>query len=651
MKMKNIILTIFCLFINYLALAEVRLPKLFADHAVLQRDAPIPVWGWAEKGEKITVSLNGQVQKTVADKNGKWRVRLSAMSAGGAYTLTIKGKNEINLTDIWIGEVWICSGQSNMEFSMKDTKNAPWEIQNANFPQIRQFFVPREGSIKPKDDISGGNWAVCSPKTVSDFTAVGYFFARQLHQELNVAIGLINTSWGGTCAEVWTSGESLLASEDYKNLVPSPAMDWEASLKKENQKREFVQQIIDKEGLPSKEVEELFYKTDLNDSDWRVTPLPDRDDKNLFTTLNGTIWYRRNFELPANFTPTEAKLSLCQVHDQDVTYINGQKIDKQLADYPSKIYQVPENVLKAGTNSIAIRLTDWWSEGGFLGDKKDFNLSGKDFYISLAGDWKYKIVDKTFLLPPPDPNRFPALLFNGMINPLIPYGIKGAIWYQGESNVEWAVQYKQIFPMMIRDWRKHWKQGDFPFLFVQLANFGEQAEKSDQSNWAELREAQTQTLSLPNTGMAVTIDIGEAKDIHPRNKQDVGKRLAMNALKQFYGKSIVGESPMYESMKIEGSKAILTFKNVGSGLMSKDKYGYLKNFAVAGIDQKFYWAKAWIENGKVVVFSEQVPVPVAVRYAWDNCPAEANLYNHEGFPACPFRTDTWKLSMEGRKYK
>lgn len=656
MRYLSFCVIFFLLLTHFLCSAEVRLPKIFSSHAVLQRDMPIPVWGWAEKGEKITVIFNQRQQKVTADKNGKWRVIFPAMPAGGAYTLSVKGANQITLTDIWIGEVWICSGQSNMEWTVKDVKNADLEIQNANFPKIRHFKVGKAGSITPQEEVESGSWEICNPQTISEFTAVGYFFAHQLLQDLNVPIGLINTSWGGTCAETWTSAESLQIHEDYKHLIPSSKMDWAGYLKKENEKVAFVQQIIDKEGFPSTSEESLFYKVDLEDKHWRTTKLPDRDDQNLFTVLNGTIWYRKQINLPTNFSTKDVLISLCEVLDQEVVYINDTNIEKVWSEYPNKVYQVPDDVLHTGVNTIAIRLTDWWSEGGFLGEEQNFHLRNNTQTISLAGDWKYKIVNKTFLIPPPDPNRFPSVLFNAMIYPLIPYAIKGAIWYQGESNVEWAAQYKELFPMMISDWRKQWakynaSQSDFPFLFVQLANYGEQIEQSNNSNWAELREAQSYTLNLPHTGMAVTIDIGEAKDIHPRNKQDVGKRLAMNALKNVYHKNIVGESPIYESMQINGNKVVISFKNKGSGLIAKDKHGYLKNFAVAGADKKFYWAKAWIENDKVVVFSEQVPLPIAVRYAWDNCPSEANLYNKEGFPASPFRTDDWSLITENRKYK
>jgi len=468
------------------ALASVKLPQYISDNMVFQREAPVKIWGWATKGEAVTVSINGQSAKASVGKDGTWAVSLKPLPVGGPYQLTIKGKQtSYTFNNIMSGDIWVCSGQSNMEMPLNGrlrVNNFEKEIAEANYPNIRLLTLAHKMADKPKNDASMTGWYECSPNTISNFSAVGYFFGRELYKNLNVPIGLINTNWGGTVVETWTSQETMKSMPQY-----------------------------------AKQLEEM---------------------------------------------------------------------------------------------------------------------SSPDFASRLGKDVN-------------SPNQYPSLLYNAMIAPLITYPVKGAIWYQGESNVSIAQRYKKLFPNMITDWRKAWNQPEMPFYFVQLANYKNPPDEPGASEWAELREAQHQTLSLSNTGEAVIIDIGEAQDIHPKNKQDVGLRLAISALAKTYGKEIEYSGPEYKSFQTEGNKIILTFDHVGKGLRVKSRYGYVQGFTIAGSDQKFHWAKAELRGAnQIVVYSDAVKSPVAVRYAWADNPDDANIYNDSNLPASPFRTDTWPLTTK-----
>ena len=491
--------------------ADVRLPGVFADHMVLQRDVAVPVWGWAEPGEKVSVTLAGQTKTAVADAAGKWAVKLDAIQAGGPHALKVQGNNALEIADVMLGEVWLCSGQSNMEMSVGGSANRDAEIAAAKYPGIRMMTVAHAPVETPQNDCRG-QWKVCSPETVGGFSATAYFFGRTLHQELDVPVGLINSSWGGTPVQAWTSLEDQKALPELKPLLES----------------------------------------------W---------DKQV-----------------AAFDPQGAK----------------QQYEKQLAEWQEQA----EKAKAAG--EPAPRKP---------GPPADPRLS---------------------------PHR-PANLYNGMIAPLAPYALRGAIWYQGESNAGDTDSrlYGLQLRTMIRNWRQVWNQGDFPFLWVQLPNFrAPQQQPAETSGWVIVQNEMLKTLSVPNTGMAVTIDVGEANDIHPKNKQDVGKRLALWALGTTYGKDIVCCGPLYKSMNKREGKIVAQFDHVGGGLVAKGS-GELKGFAVAGEDRKFVWAEAKIEGPAVVVSSPEVKDPVAVRYAWASNPT-CNLYNQAGLPASPFRTDDWE---------
>ncbi len=484
-----------------LAQAEITLSPLFSDHMVLQRDQPNKVWGWAEPGEKAKLSIDGQTHPIIADADGKWRVTLEPLEVGGPYTLNIKGKNRIEISDILVGEVWLCSGQSNMEWNIRNSKDPDLEAVSANFPQIRHITVPRWASQTPQESFEG-KWEVVTPESIIEFSAVAYFFGRRLHNTLGVPIGLIDNSWGGSTAEAWTPLPALEADESY-------------------------------------------------------TPLLQRWEKSI-----------------AEYDPEAAQ-----------------------ADYQARLAK--------------------WEADGQKGRKP-----------RAPGH-------------PAKSHHRPANLYNGVLSPVIGYGIRGAIWYQGESNVGRAYQYRELFPLMIQSWRDAWGQGDFPFYYVQLAGFRSRRLEPKESAWAELREAQTMTLHrLPNLGQAVAIDVGAANNIHPKDKQTVANRLARWALANDYGIDVAHRSPTYRSMEIDGDAVTLTFDHAEIGLFIHDFHD-IHGFAIAGENRDFVWADAEIVDGnKIKLSANRVPKPVAVRYAWANNPV-ANVVNKQRLPLTPFRTDDW----------
>lgn len=651
--MKYLLLTLAFSALSVFAFANVKLPKIFGDGMVLQRDQQIVVWGWAAGGETVAVSFHNQKKTTKAGKDGRWKVLLQPEAAGGPYTLVVNGKNTTTVNDVLVGDVWICSGQSNMEWPVAASANAAAEIAAANFPMIRHFKVTNSTSGTPVDDLlHAGSWKQAVPENVGAFTAVGYFFARELHKQLGVPVGLINTSWGGTDVETWTSRDAFEGSAEFKNMIaaigrinPDSAAQVRAKAILDNLKK--LQPV-----LPDSNALTQWRTAGFDDSKWPRMALPQLWENAPLRDFDGVVWFRKTIDLPGNMAGSQAELHLAMIDDADETYLNGTKIGSTNGYNEKRIYKVPAGVLKAGRNVIAVRVNDTGGGGGIYGDSADLKLIITTTVIPLSGDWAFSIESVAggnggYT----NPNSFPTLLYNAMIHPLVPFSMKGVIWYQGENNAVRAYQYRTAFPLLIQDWRRRWGH-DFPFYFVQLASFNAGGGDSRKgSSWAELREAQTATLQLPHTGMAVTTDIGEAGDIHPKNKLDVGLRLAAVALHDAYGKGVVFSGPQYQSMKVDGGSALLTFNNGGSGLLARDKYGYLKGFEVAGADRHFYYAKAFVHDNRVVVQADEVTAPVAVRYAWADDAGEANLYNKEGFPAVPFRTDTWKGITETAKYR
>jgi sialate O-acetylesterase len=644
--MKSVKILLIALFASFIlpAYALVRLPQLVANGMVLQRNTHVNIWGWADAGEKISVKFQHKVFRTVTDKNGSWKVVLPAMPAGGPYTMDIQGNNHIMITDILVGDVWFCSGQSNMALQMERVKEKyPDEIATANYPQIRNFFVKTEADVtKQHTDLLPGKWVKSDPETVLGFGATSWFFAKQLYQKYHVPIGIINSSVGGTPIEAWISEQGLTNIKPYNDRVKQfgNTMFIDSVLKRHlppNNPLNTSAVGIDK-GLT--EIKP-WYDTAYVPHNWHHYWLPGYWADQGVKGLNGVVWFRKEVNLPASFDGKAAKLFLGRIIDADQTYVNGKLVGNITYQYPPRRYNVPAGLLKPGKNVIVVRVVNTNGKGGFVPDKPYYLSVAKDT-IDLRGDWQYKVGQ---VFEPVKPvaefvgQSEPTGLYNAMVAPVINYSIKGLAWYQGESNAGSASTYGVLLKALIADWRDKWRQGNLPFVYAQLPNFNEAQYSPAESDWAQLREGQLEALALPNTGMAVTLDAGEWNDIHPLNKKAVGERLAIAAQNVAYGDgNVIPSGPIYQSARVDGSKIELSFKNVGTGLVAKNG-DELSQFAIAGADKKFVWASAVIKGYKVLVWSEKVSTPLYVRYAWADNPDGANLYNKEGLPASPFRTD------------
>ena len=639
---KLVTLLLLALGLPTIGSSQLQLSKVFQDHMVLQRDQPITVWGTSKKRKRVSITFNGRTYTTRPDKAGKWAYTLPAMKAGGPHLLRVSSRKEaVMISDILIGDLWVCSGQSNMEWTVNNSNEAKSEISAANDPKIRHFKVPHSWAKTPQDTLAGGDWTIGNPDHVGNFTAVGYFFARELRKHVDVPIGLINTSWGGSRVEPWMHPEALKSYE-------LDDLDALAKAAEEKNKKKRIELEAKHGSLPDEDQgEELgWHKREYDDKGWPTMELPGLWEEAGYEGVDGVIWFRKTIELSAEEATQGIELGLGKIDDSDWTYVNGQQVGSNEGAYAKdRVYKVPAIQLQAGSNLIAIRVEDTGGGGGIYGDGKLLYVKTIKGVKPLTGTWAMKIGAAAFKPGAGfQVNHTPTILYNIMVHPLLKLPIKGALWYQGESNANRAdaYEYRTLFADMIKDWRKRWNVGDFPFLYVQLANFMQAMPEPVPSSWAMLRESQSAALDLPNTAQAVIIDIGEANDIHPRNKQDVGLRLSLAARKLAYGEEkIVYSGPTYKEMKKDGQSIVLSFDHTGSGLLAKDKYGYLKGFTIAGADQKFVWAKAQIRGDQIVVWSDQVSNPAAVRYGWANNPDDANLYNKEGLPASPFRTDEW----------
>ena len=618
---------------------------LFGSQMVLQAGKPVSIWGKATPGEKITFQMGSLVQKTKAEKDSSWKILFPAQQAGGPHKIQLQGKNTVVLEDVYFGEVWIASGQSNMEWKLKQPiLNQAKEIANAQFPQIRFLDVKNKYASQPQSQIETKGWKICNPENAPELSAVAYFFAREIHQKKKMPIGLILCEWGGTPAEAWTSKEALKGFPEFESALaklPEMSLQTPEAPVFQTKLSAFNTSLIEKDpGVLGK-----WWSTQAIDADWKTMEIPSVWENAGLPLFDGVVWFRKEIDVPpALAAESKVLLRLSTIDDMDSVWVNGIKIGGMRGYDRNRNYTLPDGVLKPGKNTISVRVIDWTGNGGLWGAKEDMKLAGKNESIPLSGLWKYKpgcAADQLAKIG--DDVRMqnqPATLFNGMLHPIIPLGIKGVIWYQGESNTAKASQYQRLFPAMIQDWRSRFGQGDFPFYFVQLANYlSPDTLPAEKSPWAELREAQEMTLSLPNTGMATAVDIGEANDIHPKNKQEVGRRLALIALKNLYQSDLPFLNPSMDKIEKIGTGFSVTFKNAEKGMKVKDRYGYAKGFAVAGADKKFYWAPARLEGGKVFVYSPQVPEPVYLRYGWANNPDDINLYNSAGLPLLPFRTD------------
>jgi len=643
-ELNKYFLLVVSLLITSTTICQVKLPKLISDGMILQRDTKIKIWGWSAPDENISLNFINKTYKIKANKNGEWELQLPKQIVGGPYAMTIKASNSIEINDILIGDVWLCSGQSNMALTVNEVRDLyENDIDNSENKYIRTFEVPREYDfIVARTDLSGGSWKEANPKNVLRFSAAAYFFAKELYATLKIPIGLINSSWGGTFAEAWMSEETLKQFPDSYNeiqLLKKPGYVSDIIYKdKELEKNWNINLLKNDEGAVSRNnwVSNATYT-----SDWSETKIPGLWNGTSLNKINGVVWYKKEIEISKKIASNESILRLGTIMGADSTYVNGKLVGNAKDQWTSRKYQLPANTFIEGKNYITVRIVNNRGNGGFTPGLA-YKIIGKEESIDLTGIWKYKLGTK--LDPLPNPVNFnwkPSGLYNAMIEPLKNYSFKGVIWYQGEANAKRPKEYAQILPALINNWRTLFNTPSLPFLFVQLPNFMKIKDLPSESNWALLRESQLKTLSLPNTGMATTIDLGEWDNIHPKKKKEVGTRLALVAQKVVYNNpNIIYSGPKYESMQIENNKIVLSFSTFGSAMQFKGE-GAHTNFAIAAEDKKFVWAEAKIENGKIIVWSAAIPNPVAVRYAWSDNPEGEKLYNTEGLPASPFRTDSW----------
>ncbi|HEV3325145.1 MAG TPA: sialate O-acetylesterase [Puia sp.] len=625
---------------------QVRVPRLISDGMVLQRNTPIHIWGWASLGEEITVDFDGEKVKTTTNEDGRWLLTLNPKKAGGPYNMEIDGINHIEVRNVLVGDVWVCSGQSNMELPMERVREKYAEaIANSKNDLIRQFLVPvRYDFSGPRDNLSSGHWEAANPATVLSFSAVAYFFAKEIYDRYHVPVGLINNAVGGSPAEAWLSADAL---EEFPAELATAARfansayrDSISAADKAAGENWYERIWMEDKGLHD---DKPWYDPSYDAGGWQQMNLP------VFSWAdqggpaeNGVVWFRKEIDVPAAMAGQPAKLLLGRIIDRDSVYINGVLAGTSGYQWLPRRYELPAGMLKPGKNVIVVRVINSSGRGGF-DPGKTYSLTAGGQTIDLTGSWKYKVGMTTSPLPSTVSFQYqPEGLFNGMLVPLVNYTVKGVIWYQGEANTSRAAEYRRMFPALINNWRGRWRQAELPFLFVQLAGFMPVKDQPSESQWAELREAQRLTLSLPLTGMAVAMDLGSWSDVHPADKEDVGKRLFLSAERVAYGNkaNIISSGPLFHSIRIRHDKVKIGFDEVESGLIVKGG-GELHGFAVAGADNHFVWAKAVIEGKKVIAWSDQVPHPVAVRYAWADNPQGANLYNRDhlfkdGLPASPF---------------
>ncbi|MCV9387005.1 sialate O-acetylesterase [Reichenbachiella ulvae] len=613
--------------------ADLRLPRLFADHMVFQRNQPTKIWGWAAPGQKITITFDGQKTKVKADAEGNFEAFLEGKTAGGPYEMTIKGDTTYQFSDILIGDVWIAGGQSNMEWKLSwNVNNWKEEVKDAEYPNVRFFQVPNVFAATPQKDIEEGEWLIANEANVANFSAVAWFFAKRNHLEKDIPVGIIESHWGGTPAEAWASAETLAKTPGYEEAakkILNPEVPWD-EFEKENEAKDARKWELMRDSVGA--VTSGAQALDFDDSKWEELDLP------CNCKMTDLAWLRREVQLSPD-SVEKVQLYISNVVQEAFVFFNGELLWMKKWNDAIQPLDIPTELIREGKNVITYRVANSWDNNVYFGRPGEMWLDVDGEKLSLEGDWRYSndIEDKIPMAV--KMFQLPTFLYNAKIAPIGGYTARGAIWYQGESNADKPQYYHELFSNVIKDWRELWGE-DFAFLYVQLANFMERKDQPTDSDWARLREAQTATLDQPKTGMAITIDIGDANDIHPRNKQDVGKRLWLVAEKVSYGKDIVYSGPTLAGHQFANGRAYLTFENVGGGLKSStDK---IKGFAIAGEDKKFYWAKeVWIDGTGVVLESPEVPNPVAVRYAWGDNP-EATLYNEEGLPAVPFRTDDWE---------
>lgn len=619
-------------------LAQVRLPKLIGDGMVVQRNAVIPVWGWANVGDEITVELAGSRSTVVAGEDSVWEASLPAMDAGGPFTMSISaGAATLEVKNILVGDVWIASGQSNMEFALQDATDADAEIAAATDPEIRHFKVPRSYAWEPEVELAGGEWVVSSPQTAGDFTAVGYFFAQELRKHVDVPIGIINSTWGGSSIQAWMGAAAQGMSDREQRGLEAAT---------EAKKLAMIENLRSKLGaLPRKDAGlvdgvAVWADHDLDDSSWDKIPVPGLWEEAGYDGMDGIAWYRTTFALTPAEAAKGARLSLGTIDDSDISWVNGSEVGRMTMAYNQpRLYDVQPSVLRPGVNTLAVRVEDTGGGGGIYGDPALIYLEIGGEKRAITGFWKFRPAVVEVRVD--NRHKTPTLLYNRMLRPLFHVPVRGITWYQGETNATEAdsFRYRDLLKAMVTEWRRGWNDDELPFLVVQLPNWLPVKPQPSESDWAMVRESELKVLDLPKTGLAVTIDVGDAVNLHPPDKKPVGIRLANAARAIAYDQELVYSGPIYRSANVVDGRVVVSFDYVGSGLVAKG--GTLHEFAIAGPDKQFMWANAEIEGDHVVVWHPAIHQPAAVRYAWADNPEHANLYNEEGLPASPFRADEW----------
>jgi len=668
--MNNLNLLFTLVGLIYTPVFALEVSALFTDNMVLQQNTLVKIWGKSFPQIKINIEASwGEKATAISGKNGKWICDIKTPSAGGPYTLSIADKNSlIKIDNVLIGEVWFCSGQSNMEMPVQGwppndlIQNSEQEIEEANYPGIRMFTVARHASLLLQDDVIG-SWRECNPQNVKAFSATAYFFARKLYKELNVPIGLVHSSWGGTPAQAWMDKKHLQNYPEFKATTELIDKSQEKIAIQKNWLANLEQLILDEADNVNR-FEELdlkdkgVEKDNFDDAEWKTMQLPRLWETSALGEFDGVVWFRKKVDLSSFHDNKNLIIELGPIDDMDITFFNGNEIGRHMKEgfwNKKRVYKIPANLIKKGINTIAVKVIDNQGGGGLYGVPEDLKIyvaGDSEKNISLAGDWKYlptaeyknarfylfNIQNQQYYQRPKVPvesnPQNPTTLYNGMVYPVVPFTIKGVIWYQGEDNTPNPEQYEELFPDLIQNWRNIWGLGSFPFYFTQIAPY--QYEEDRQS--FKLRDAQRKSLKVENSGMAVTLDIGNPQNIHPANKQDVGLRLALWALAKTYNKDVVFSGPLYESMEVKGNTVVISFNYSGKGLKAKDDV--LKKFLIAGNDKIFKDATALIDGNKLVISHPDIENPEAVRYLWDNTSA-ATLFNLDGLPASSFRTDNW----------
>ncbi len=621
--------------------SALRVPPLFANGMVLQRNKPIVVWGWAKPNAAITVALDAQQTSTTAAPGGEWSVSLPARAAGTSHTLSIaSGTERLTFTNVAIGDVWVASGQSNMEFMLQQSLDAKSAIASANDPLLRHFKIPTSWSNEPAAELAGGAWSAADPAHAGAFSAVGYYFAKALREREKIPIGIINTTWGGSNIETWISRPAQGISDS------AWSAELQANARRAEQTRATLRERVGTlPTAPRAALMSSWSSASFDDSAWRTMPVPAYWEPNGYDGMDGVAWYRTSFELSAADAAAGVTLQISAIDDDDVAWVNDTEIGRTVGYNVERSYRIAPAALRSGRNVLAIRVSDGGGGGGINGNIALRLANGSS--TSLAGSWKFSVEQLSFAEDGQVINKVPSVLYNRMVHPILRFPVKGFIWYQGESNannVAQAAAYRDQFGLLINSWRQQWSPSadTLPFLWVQLPNYGKPwSTPQPSSGWATQRESMEAALTLPKTGRAIAIDVGEAGDIHPRNKRDVGQRLALVAERVAYGRVVHDAGPTLRRSTVRGDTVDLEFVVTGGPLVKRADADSTSSIAIAGADRQFVWAKSRVRGSHLLVWSDKVRSPIAVRYAWSDSPNRASLFDRTGLPAAPFRTDRW----------